>query len=186
MHISEPILIGVIGLAGIALGSGGLYAWFKLGPERRKLSVDINSSLLRDAQAAYQQLSDELSQTKMSNIMLENECDNCRDKVFQLEHVIQTLQEELSRHGRMAELARRRAHLAINTLGNYELHIELLLDRMRAENIMLNALDRPLKLRREFQAKMNELEKLESMAMTQALAEYREIPVTDSDDSASE
>ena len=186
MHISEPILIGVIGLLGMALGGGGLYAWFKIGPERRRLTADTNSTLLRDAREAYQQLSDELSQTKMTNIMLENECDNCRDKVFQLEHVIQTLQEDISRHGRMSEIARRRAHLAINTLGNYELHIELLLDRMRAENVVLNALDRPIKLRREFQAKMNELEKLESLATTQALAEYREIPITDSDDSASE
>lgn len=186
MSTNAVILIAALStIIGALIGTGGIYAWLKVGPERKKLTVDINSSLLRDAQAAYQQLSDELNQVKMANIMLENEGDGYRDRIFQLEHVVKTLQEDIGRHGHRAELAMRRAHIALHALGGYEMHIEYLLDRMRAEDITLTALDRPIKLRRELQAKMNEVEALESARTTEALARI-EIPITDADDPASE
>jgi hypothetical protein len=170
--LSDTALIAALaGLAGAVIGSGGLYAWFKVGPERRKITTEIHTSVLRDSHTAYQNISDELSQIRMNNIMLEEENEHFRGRVSELERVIVGQQEAVNRHGRMAELARRKAHVALNGLGGYELHIEHLLDRLRDENINLTPLDRPTRLRQALQAEMNKLEELESVATAQAITD---------------
>lgn len=164
----DPLTL-LVGLAGTLLGSGGVYALLKVGPERRKTDAEVHTSLLRDSHTAYQQLSEELAHAKMINISLEKENEDCRDKVVQLQRTLRMIEEEINRHGRMSELARRKAHIAINALGGYELHIEHLLDRLRDEKIQLTPLDRPTRLRQAFQAEMNKLEELESIATAQAI-----------------
>ncbi len=172
MSTSVYILVALIGLTSTIIGAlggaGGLYAWFKLGPERGKLKAEaahvasgMHSSLLRDAENEHNRLSNELMQVRMEVSALEHQHDECRRVVAGLQATIATLRVEFARHARMAELSRAKAHLANNALGNYELHIAMLLDILRDNSIPINPDMRPHKLRSNLQVEMNKLEELE-------------------------
>lgn len=177
-----PIIIAIIGVVttflGTAIGTGGMYAWFKLGPERKKITVEvaheavvIHSSVLKDIKEDYDRVSNELGLLKMEIISLEKENEDCRKRVQALESSVIFLQRDLDRHGRMAEMSRRKAHLAANTLGLYELHVEQQLEEMRGHGIVITSEMRTQKLRAAYQAEMNKLDELESTVTEQAIKE---------------
>jgi hypothetical protein len=178
MTQSTYILIALIGLFGTvfgaATGAGGLYAWFKLGPERNKLRIDaarvettIHSSLLRDAGNENTRLSGELTQERMQLAALGHECDECHKTVASLQATFATLRVEFARNARMSELSRAKAHLALNGLGNYELLIARLLDILRDNDVPISPEMRPNRLRANLQAELNKLEELEVEAIQQ-------------------
>ncbi len=178
MPQSVYILIVLIGFVSTILGAlggaGGLYAWFKLGPERTKLKVEsaevatkIHSSLLRDAEHDHDRLSGELTQSRMETSALEHQHDQCRRMVVELQATLTTLRIEFARNARMAELSRAKAHLINNALGNYELLIAHLLDILRDNEVPISPEMRPHRLRSNLQAEMNKLEELEIEAVQQ-------------------
>ena len=145
--MSETLLIALIAtgcsLVTALFTASGVIAWFTVGPQRRKITIDaaqgailIQSSVLKDIHEDYDRLGDELGQVKMEAMAREKENEDCREKIRELERSVAFLHIDLDRHGRMAELARRKSHTAIHALGNYELHIDSLLDEMRKHQIL--------------------------------------------------
>lgn len=174
MPIWASILIAI---ATLVLGSGGVLAWFKLGPERKRIVIEaaegaviLQSNVLKDIQTSYDNLNDELAQLKMDNIMVEEEKERCQAQIARLQTSVEFMQRDLDRHGRMAELARRKSHLAVHTLGNYELHVGLLLDEMRKARLEITPDMRPQHIRSAFQQEMDKLEVMESLVTEEAMA----------------
>lgn len=167
--IQDPVLIAIISLVSALFGSGGVYAWFKLGPERKQIVVNasheaviIHSDVLKDIKAQYDSLSDELGQVKMELVQVERVHQECEKKTQELQSSMFFLQRDLDRHGRLSELARRKSHVAIHAIGGYELLIDEILAEMRNHNIPIRSDLRPYKLRAAFQAEMDKLETLEA------------------------
>ncbi len=98
--IDLSTIIGAI--AGSLLGSGGIYALMRVGPERRKTSTEIHSSVLEDLSKAYERTTDELGQLRMEMMTREMETEECRKKVHELQVSITFLQRDLDRHGRLS------------------------------------------------------------------------------------
>lgn len=174
MSITQLLtLIGVAGtLLGTLLGGGGVAAWFLLGPRRRKITIDaahdavlIHSGVLKDVRDEVNRLSNELAQMQMEGMALEKAHQDCEKRIQDLESQLQVLRREVD----LARLSRRKAHLAIHTLGNYELHIDLLLDEMRKQRLAITPLMRPHKIRAAFQAEMAKIEEMESTITEQTV-----------------
>ena len=149
-------ILGILG--GVAGTLGGVVAWFKLGPERRKLTSDtsvntstIYSKLLQDFDVRYQRLCEELDEKTMALVSAEQQLETCHQTC----HFLQGERDE-------SILARSRSHIALNTMVSYELHIELLLDELRKCGIAITPEMRPQHIRTAFQAEMKKLETLES------------------------
>src|SRR5258705_1491118 len=97
--ISDSTLNALVGagggLLGGVLGSGGLYAWLKLGPERRKITIEaardavvIHGEVLEDIREDQKQLREELGQVKMESLSREREHGQCEKKIAELERSI--------------------------------------------------------------------------------------------------
>lgn len=184
-------LISAILLAIFGTGTG-LYGWFKLGAERRKTSAEadeitakVHTAVLRDLNEDYDRLADEVAQLRMAAIMREKENSECRQQLHEMRETVASLRIELARHGRLAELSRRKAHLALNMLGNFEIHIDNLLGAMRdhvcqeegEHGMHITPLMRPHKLREAFQFEMNKLEQAEIKLLDESLTEEPDAPV---------
>lgn len=164
-------LIGTIigAIIGSLFGAGGVYAWLKVGPERRKLIadaekviVDTAHSVLQDVRDDYSRLSDEIAQVKLENISHEKKHEDCQKEVRDLQATVKILQQDLHRHGRLSTIARRKAHLAIHSIGGYEILIEQIFEQMREHSIPITSNLRPIVLRLAFQKEMQSLENLEA------------------------
>lgn len=166
----------LVGLAGALVGTTGAVAWVKVFAERKKVRVDaelgtatISSTLLKDVYQSYRNLADDLAQTKMECAAIEQENEDLHKIVQELRLTVSSQQFDLSKSQRNLNeesektwLARRQAHLADNTLGNYELHIESLLDELRKCKVPITPMMRPQRIRAAYQAEKEKLEKLES------------------------
>jgi hypothetical protein len=148
---------GITALLGTLLGTGGVIAWRKaeaekqkLKAEERKASAEADSVILRDLNAAYVRVCDELAQTTMRLVACEVENEQGRKRVEKLQGLYE-----------ISMVARARAHLAIKALGNYELHIDYLLDEMRHHNIPITPEMRTQKLRTAYQAQQERLDAME-------------------------
>ncbi len=169
---TATIAVGAIAsLLGALLGTGGLYAYFKLGPERRQIVIETAHEVMEILREDYNRVSDELTQVKMESVVLEKQHAECRKEIGELQASVRFLQRDLDRHGRMAELARRRAHVAVHAIGAYELLIDELLAKMRDSKIAITPIMRPTKIRTALQAEMDKLEDIESTVTEQAVKE---------------
>lgn len=171
-----PIWIALIGLVGAALGAGGVSAFFKLGPERGQITVTaaqgavvIHQNVLKDLNDRYDQLSDELAQMKMENMTLEQHHQQCRSQIGELQSSVLYLQKEQDRNSRLTLLARRKTHLAVHTIGAYDLLIENIFDDMREHKVPIKPELRPIAIRQAFQTKMEEIEELEARVMEEVV-----------------
>ena len=148
----------------------GLVAWYKAGPEREKtkaeaaqIAVDAAEHAVEIQSRQYNQLNDELIQKTMEMIAagqqledFKRQCEECR--------VARTVeQRELTDQRRIALIARRRDHLSRHTLGQYEVHIETLLEHLRGCGVAITPLMRPQKIREAFQHEMERLDKLDAV-----------------------
>lgn len=168
-------LLAIAAVVGPFISGGVVTAWFKLGPERRKLTIEtaegavlVHSNVLKDLKSDYDRLGSELGQVKMEGMEQEKENEECRRKILRLETSIMLLQQQSNIQGRTVELARRRSHAAINALGSYELHIDGLLDVMREKRIDITPAMRPRILREAFQAEMQKIDEWENLTLEQA------------------
>ena len=98
----------------------------------------------------------------MENMELSGQVQELRADLVACQHEVKTAQ-------RQAWLARRHAHLARHAIGNYELHIDILLDEMRQAGMRITPLMRPRKIREQFQMEMEKLEKLEGVVTQEAI-----------------
>lgn len=183
MDLKEAL--AVAGVFGTFLGASGVIAWFKLGPERRKLRADANKSeidadsqIFKDLNVAYNRVSDELSQALMRIRAVETENETLRQQTHNLQVSITTLQGEINRQARLSALARARSHMALKMLGNYELHIDFLLDEMRDARIEITPIMRTSKLRVAFQAQMDRLEAMEVQELENLIKQASEMSAT--------
>lgn len=153
---------------------GGLLAWFKYGPERRKTRAETASLLLEDLESSYKRVCEDLAQVRMELIVREQEAADCRGQVQEMQAAMSLLSVEVSRQGRLSILARARAHLAGKTLLNYELHIDTLLDEMVAKKIEITPMMRTRKLREAYNAQVEKLEAMEAHELEALLKEQAE------------
>lgn len=174
----------VLTIISVLFGTGGIVSLFKVRAEKghiltqsTKEIVEASSAVRKDLREDYDRLSDELAEVRMSNISLEKEHDACTKKIFELQASVNFLQRDLDRHGRMAELARRKSHVALHAIGGYELLIDDILVEMRNNNVPIPPTLRPHKLRQALQAEMDKIDELESVVVEQAVkAESPETP----------
>lgn len=180
--MDNPVIITfVVGLITALLGSGGMYAWFKLGPERKKIYIevaehaaDLQGDVLDDLKEAYNRVCEELVQIRMQMVSREREHGECQKRIHEMEMTITSLRQDLDRHGRMAEMARRKSHLALNAIGNYELHIDNLLTILREHDVPITPMMHTHRLRKALQAEMNKLEEIESTTVERAIKQEDE------------
>lgn len=159
--METPLLIALVSAASSLLSAGGVAVWFKLGPERRKLKTETQSKIYDDLNTAYERISEELTQAQMGVKALEAENESCRKQIQELQTSVSLLQVETGRQSRLSALARARSHLAVKTLGTYELHIDFLLDEMRRHKVPITPIMRTQKLRTAYQAQMDKYEAME-------------------------
>ncbi len=171
----NTLLVLISGITGL-FGSGGVYAWFKLRAEKGKITVDaaqgaviIQASVLKSIQEDYLRLAKQVSEMEMEMIAKEEEYGGCRKKILKLELTVEFLQRDLDRHGRMTELARRRSHVALNTIGNYELLIDTLLSELREHEIPVEPELKSFKVRSKFQEEMAKIDQLEALVTEEAV-----------------
>lgn len=165
-------------------GTGGFVALFKVRAEKghiltqsTKEIIEASSAVRKDLREDYDRLAEELAQVRMANIALEEENAGCAQKIFELQASVNFMQRDLDRHGRMAELARRKSTVALHSIAGYELLVDDILNEMRRNNIPIPADLRPHKLRLALQAEMDRLDELEAMVVEQAVkAEPPETP----------
>lgn len=176
MTNDSAIIVAISAVVGALVGSGGVYGWLKAGPERRKITIDtaqgilvMQGDVLEDIRQAYDRLCTEFGEMKMEAISREEQHANCRREIDQLQQTVRYLQRDLDRHGRMAELARRKAHVAVHAIGGYELLIDEILTEMRNHQIPIPPILRPHTLRVALQAEMDKLEKMEAAITEQAV-----------------
>ena len=165
-----PWLLYVVGAGGyVGALITGLVAWYRAGPERKKTKADADKIAVDAAQQAvqiqlqqYNQLNDELIQRTMEAIgsaqqveEFKKQCEECR-----VSRMME--QRELIDQRRIALIARRRDHLSRHTLGQYELHIETLLEHLRGCGVVITPMMRPQKIREAFQEEMERLDKLDA------------------------
>lgn len=149
--MTDGVLIALTNLGSLILGGGAITAWFKLGPERRKQHADTQSQILKDLREAYERVCDELAQVQMKLVLCQTENEHCRQRVQKMEGLYQ-----------VSMLSRARAHLAIKTLGSYELHIDYLLDQMRHHSISISPMMRTTKLRAAYHLQQEKLDAMET------------------------
>lgn len=178
--MEEIILRVVIGLITALGGAGTLLTWQRFRSEKRsgqliikaaEGAVVIQGGVLQTLNNQIDTLHDEIAQMKMENIETEKKHEDCEKSLGEVKISVALLQNDLASHSRMSELARRKTHVAINTLGNYELLIENVLAELRTHNIPIKDDMRPIRIRETFQAKMNQLEELESRVTQQAVTQ---------------
>lgn len=170
-------IAGVAGVVGAIFGSGGLYAYFKLGPERGQITVNaaegaviVHSGVLKDINEQYKAIKDELSQVKMEAETAEQAHMNCRQEIGEFKVQLKFLQRDLDRHGQMTVLARRKTHLALNAIGGYEILVDNILTELRNNNVPIKDDLRSHNLRTSLQQKMDELDDLEEEVLRKTLA----------------
>lgn len=165
----------ILGLAALLLstGTGGAIGyWFKAGPERKKITVDvadvanaIQGKVLDDLNEAYQNAKDETSQLKMQNMALEQHIEDCQKQVHEARMAATFAQ-------RFEKLARSRAHLAGRTLGAYELHFDTVLEELKKHHkIVITPIMGTHKLREAYYTELSRLEEAESTIATQVAEE---------------
>jgi chromosome segregation ATPase len=166
----------VIGMAVLVFGTGGIYALLKLGPERGQIIVRsagelviAHSSVLKDLREQYQKLSDEFAELKIEFSQLEIEHGKCQELTTELQQSIMFMHRDLDRHGRMAELSRRKSHAALNAMGGYELLIEKLRDELQKNDVPLKAELSSYKVRKSLREEMEKLDEMESLITEQAI-----------------
>lgn len=154
-----PLLSGAI---------SAVVGWYRLRAERKKSSAetqnliaDTQSQVLEDLNKQYLRVCDELVQTQMGLKACEAENEICRAKVQELQAAVGLLQGQ----SRLFLLARARAHLAIKTLGSYELHIDYLLDEMRSHNVPITPMMRTQAIRTAYQIATEKLETMEAQEL---------------------
>ena len=173
--VSLPTAVA-ISLVSALLGSGGIYAILKSGPERRKIVVStsqdafiIQSGVLKDLKAQYDSVSEELSLLKMENVEIKSQHADCRSEIVDLRTSTVLMQRDLDRHGKMTFISRRKTHLAVHTLGNYELLIEQIFDDLRETPMPIRPEWRPTSVRSKFQEEMDKLEEMEAKLLEQTI-----------------
>lgn len=174
------LIIGLILLL-VGGGTGGVIGWlYRAGPERKKITVDYQSTIMADLNQAYKNSVDECSQLKMQNMALEQHIEDCQKQMHDARMSAIFCQRSEDRHGRLTELARRKAHLAGKTLGDYELLYELLLDEIRKHNeerhdrdqsnkLVITPLMRPQRIRSAYHAEVAKLDAIEAKITEQAV-----------------
>lgn len=188
---TESLLVVVIGaiatILGSLLGGGTVYGILKLGPERKKLTVEsdkisidiaeaalsVSQGVLKSVKDDYDRLADDLAVLKMQSIARERENEDCQQRIQELQNSVSFLQRQLEHHGRVAQLARRKAHLAIHTMGYYEIHVDNILDvirKLHPGNVPVTITEemRTHQIREAFQREMAKLEYLETKDIEQA------------------
>lgn len=169
------IIIGVITAIG---GAGSLVAWQRFRGEKRsgqliikaaEGAVVIQGGVLETLNSQIASLKEDMALVKMESIEIEKKHSDCEESLTAVKISLAVMQHDLASHSRMSELARRKTHVAINTLGNYELLIEMILTELRDHNIPIKDDLRPVHIRERFQEKMNALEELESRVTRQAV-----------------
>lgn len=172
-----PVWLAVVlSAATLLFGSGGVYAWFKLGAEKGQITVNaaqgaviVHAGVLKDLQEQYERVTDELAQLRMETVALETQHEKCRELTHELQLSITFMHRDLDRHGRMAELARRKSHTAINAMASYELLIDQLHNKLTENNILVPIELKSYDLRKSLRDEMNRLEDMESMITEQVV-----------------
>lgn len=177
--MSEETILRVVIAAIAGLGSvGSLVAWRRFTGEKRsgqliikaaEGAVVIQGGVLKTLNDQIDNMIDEITQMKMENSEIERKHGDCEKSLHAVRLSVTLLQHDLASHSRMSELARRKTHVAINALGNYELLIEAILTELRNNHIPVTDDLRPAHIRENFQAKMNALEELESRVTQRAV-----------------
>lgn len=175
----NPLTIAAVVGPLLSAGATAVVASFRLRTERKKfnaeaqnLITETHSQVLEDVNKAYNRVCDDLVQAQMRLKACEMENEICRAKVGELQAAVGMLQGQ----SRLFLLARARAHLAIKTLGNYELHIDYLLDVMRERNIHVTSLMRTQAIRTAYQVQAEKLETMEAQELEVLLRRAEESP----------
>ena len=155
--------IGILStLAGLLTGGGVIAAWFKLGPERRKLKVETAQGEYTIISSDYRRVCAENDEMRMELVSLEQQLHFCGQHLEDLRLTCKTCQQDMA-------LTRARAHLAINTMASYEIHIDLLLEEFRKRQIPITPMMRSSRIREAFLLEMNQLVALEQHTVAQTV-----------------
>ncbi len=103
--LTTAIISAISAILGALLGTGGVYALLKIGPERdeikakvtKQLFIDTAGLLVKDLREECKRLNEEIAQLKMENIEREHEHQSCQDHLRRLQFSITVLQEDLQR-----------------------------------------------------------------------------------------
>ncbi len=159
-------------LLGVVVGTGGLALWFKIGPERKKIVIEvaqdavvIQSAVVKTLREENVRMSDELLQCEMERKGLEHQRDTYRQLAGEQKLQIAFMQREVD----LAQLARRRSHAAQHTAGAYELLIDNVLAYMSEHHLEILPEHRPYALRTAFHTEMAKLEQVEAEIVPEAL-----------------
>lgn len=183
--MEETILRVSIAVITALGGAGSLLAWQRFRGEKRsgqliikaaEGAVVIQGGVLQTLNNTIDSLHEDIAQMKMENMETERRHDDCEKSLGEVKLSVALLSRDLSSHSRMSELARRKTHVAINTLGNYELLIDNILGEFRERKIPIKDDMRPTKIREDFQAKMNALEELEARVTQRGIEDDLENP----------
>lgn len=167
----NALILLLVNGVGVLFGAGGVVAWFKLGPERRQTSTETQSTIFEDLNSAYVRVCDELLQSQMRLKACEAENESCRRQLQDLQTAVGTLKSDVGRQYRLFLLARARAHLASKTLGNYELHIDFLLEEMRSHKVPITPMMRTTRIRNAYNGQLEKLEEMEAQELEKVLKE---------------
>ena len=174
------VIVGLLGGGGLL---GGLYALLKLRPEAGQITVTaaqgaviVQTGVIENLKKEIGRLADHLAEVEMEGASREVELENCTRTITNLNQQIQDfqltvkyLQKDLDRHAKIADIARRKAHVAINAITGYELLIDELSDELRKHLVPISPLLRPHKLRAALHEEMQKLEELEAQFLEQTI-----------------
>lgn len=177
--MSEETLLRIVILVIGGLGSaGGLVAWQRFRGEKRsgqliikaaEGAVVIQGGVLDTLNNQLAAQDSRMGLLEMEIVEKDKRHEDCQEALAELKVTVGIMQHDLASHSRMSELSRRKTHVAINALGNYELLIETIFSDMRRQNAKIDDSLRPIHIRENFQRKMNELEDLEARVTQQAV-----------------
>ena len=188
--MSDPLLIVITNVVTVFVTSGGFLAWLRLGPERRKITLDaaqiaasIQTNVLKDINEDRDRQSDMMGQLRLELASRDEENMECRKRLHELQETVGVLQRELERQGRLVErqsrmtvLVRQKSHLMANHLGNLRVHIDNLLCAMCDAGVEITPDMRPEDISRNYQAEMNKIQQLENDLIEEAIMEISETP----------
>lgn len=147
---------------GILVGGGAIVAWFKLGPERRKLRVETAQGEYTIISSDYRRVCAENDEMRMQLVSAEQQLDVCARHLEDFRLQCSACQKDIA-------LTRARAHLAINTMASYEIHVDLLLEEFRKRDIPITPMMRSSRIRQAFLLEMNQLVALEQHTVAQTV-----------------